>query len=98
MSLDNVAASMVMRARQLERALHDPGPWTIHAGMYMGNARKVTGEDHVTFIAVLPLMGDGPVPAELHCGEDTVAFKLLDPVGGLAEVRWTFEAVEAVIA
>lgn len=97
MSLDHVAARMVMRARQIERALHDPGPWTILAGPYLGEARKVVGDDHVTFIAVLPLMGSGPVPAELHCGKDVVAVKLLDPVGGLAQVSWTFEVSEASV-
>lgn len=107
MSLDHVAARMVMRARQIERALHDPGPWTITVGPHPGQwrlpARKVVGEDHVTFIAIVPLGdeecmdGVSAVAAELNCGEDLVAVKLLDPVGGPAQVSWTFEVNEATV-
>ncbi len=98
MSLDHVAARMVMQARQFERALHDPGPWSITVGaVHTVLARKVVGEDHVTFIAVLPLNGDCLL-AELRSGLDLVAVKFLDPVGGYAEVRWTFEVSEAAVA
>ncbi len=101
MSLDHVAARMVMRARQLERALHDPGPWSIsvgpHSDEWMIPARKVVGEDHVTFIAIVPLTGSSPVMAELNCGDEIIAVKLLDPVGGLAQVSWTFEVNEATV-
>lgn len=102
MSLDHVAARMVMRARQLERALHDPGPWSItvgpHSDEWMLRARKVVGEDHVTFIAVVPLRGESPVMAELNSGEDIVAVKILEPVGGYAQVSWTFAVNEASVS
>lgn len=103
MSLDSVAARMVMRARQLERALHDPGPWSVTVGPHPEQwkipARKVVGEDHVTFYAVVPLDGEeSAVMAELMSGDDIVAVKLLEPVGGLAQVEWTFEIAQATVA
>jgi hypothetical protein len=101
MSLDHVAARMVMRARQLERALHDPGPWSITVGpdndQWEIPARKVVGEDHVTFIAVVPLEGERPVFAELLSGDEIVAVKILEPVGGYAQVSWSFVVNEASV-
>lgn len=101
MSLDHVAARMVMRARQLERALHDPGPWSITVGPHEDQweipARKVVGDAHVAFYAVAPLEGDRPIFAELLSKGEVVAVKVLDPVGGPAQIVWTFEVNEASV-
>lgn len=105
MSLDSVVARMVMRAKQIERALHDPGPWTVtvgpHAGQFERPARRVVGEDHVTFYAIADMggsmTGTDLVAAELNCGGDIVACKLLPSLGGLAEIAWTFEIADSVV-
>lgn len=101
MSLDSVAARMVMRARQIERALHDPGPWSISVGSHRHQwkipARKVVGDTHVSFIAVVPLDEGDVVFAELMSGDDIVAVKALSGTGRYAEVTWTFEVVEAAV-
>lgn len=106
MSLDSVVARMVMRAKQIERALHDPGPWTVtvgpHADQFERHARRVVGEDHVTFYAIADLSsamtGTDVVAAELNCGGDTVACKLLPAQDGLVQIAWTFEIADSVVA
>jgi len=106
MSLDSVVARMVMRAKQIERALHDPGPWTVtvgpHPDQFERPARRVVGDDHVTFYAIADLSGamtgTDVVAAELSCGEDIVACKLLPAQEGLAEIAWTFEIADSVVA
>jgi hypothetical protein len=95
MSLEDVVSRMVMRARQFERALHDPGPWTIVVDGASSVARKVVGENHVTFFAIVRCDKDAPV-AELRCNGDVVAVKSLGRVGH-AQIAWGFEIDEAVV-
>lgn len=85
--LDNAVSRQVMRARQIERAVHDPGPWSVRVGNTSCPARRVKGPDHVTFFAIVRI--DAPVTAELRCGEDIVAVRELDAVGH-AEIAWEF--------
>jgi hypothetical protein len=96
MSLDSVVARMVMRARLFERALHDPGPWTVHVDGVESRARKVVGDNHVTFFAIVRT-DDASAVAELRCKEQTMAVKQLGPVGH-AQIAWSFEIEEAVVA
>lgn len=97
MSLDNLAARIVMRARQFERALHDPGPWTIHVDGFESRARKVIGYDHVTFYAVVRTDPKTTKMAELRCQGQVVAVKVLERVGH-AQIAWSFDIAEAVVA
>lgn len=108
MSLDQKAAQIVLRARQIERAVHDPGPWSISVGWALGEhdipARRVVGEDHVTFYSVIPLYeqqnldGLGYVLAELYCGSDLVALKPLEPIDDFAEIAWEFLVIDESVA
>jgi len=92
-----MTAQIVMRARQIERALHDPGPWTIRVGDVDHPARKVVGDDHVTFYSVLEI--PRMVPSYLRCadiqeielcsGGETVAVKLMEPLP-LSQLSWEF--------
>lgn len=90
MGLDTLTSRVVMRARQIERALHDPGPWTIRCGGRIHDARKVVGENHVTFYSVMDLAH--PI-VELYSGEDPVACKLMEPVG-LSQIAWEFLVID----
>lgn len=104
MGLDAKVATAVFRAHQIERALHDQGPWSITVGPLTDGweipARKVIGEDHVTFYAVVSLRkdqvlpGHGYIHAELHCGDRIVAIKNLPPVDGIAEISWGFQVID----
>lgn len=95
MSLDDAVARIVMRARQFERALHDPGPWTVHVDGIDFKARKVVGDSHVSFYAVVRCSKD-LLTAELRCDGVTVAVKLLEDVGH-AQITWTFEVADAQV-
>lgn len=100
MSLDASVAQIVMRARQIERAVHDPGPWSVTVGGRLGEhhlpLRKVVGEDHVTFYGLVPLWEEqvasstGFILAELRCGDDLVALRPLEPINDYAEIAWQF--------
>lgn len=52
--LDLAVARAKFRVAQLERALHDPGPWEIGYGPLVAPAVKFTFEDRVTFRAHFP--------------------------------------------
>lgn len=95
MTLDMMTAQIVMRARQIERALHDPGPWMIRNYGHYYPARKVIGEDHVTFYAVVDMRhpvlelwtwSGGYSIKDGSC----VAFKILEGQDGLQQVSWEF--------
>lgn len=93
-SLDTLVAQMVMRARQVERALHDPGPWKVRIGDVDFPARKVVGPDHITFFSLVGM--NGPATAELVCGNDVVAVRPTIDFCGVAQVSWEF-AIEAPV-
>jgi hypothetical protein len=94
-SVDVLAAQMVMRARQVERALHDPGPWMVRADGQDYPTRKVIGEDHVTFFSLVDLPWPGV--AELVCNDDTISVCHLDDSGWI-QVAWEFLVEEPVSA
>lgn len=92
MSLDQIAAQAVMRARQIERAVHDRGPWSVRVGRASYPARRVAGPDHVTFYAIV--RADRRELMELCCGSDVVAVREVEPVGH-AQVAWEFATAMA---
>lgn len=92
MSLDQIAAQAVMRARQIERAVHDRGPWSVRVGRASYTARRVVGPDHVTFYAIV--QADQRELMELCCGDDVVAVREVEPVGQ-AQVAWEFATAMA---
>lgn len=95
-SVDVLAAQMVMRARQVERALHDPGPWKVRVAEQTYSARKVVGENHVTFFALA--LVEGSRVAELLCDGDVVSARQLSNEPGWSHVAWEFVVEEPVIA
>lgn len=92
--LDFLAARMLMRARQVERALHDPGPWKVRADGTDYPARRVLGEDHITFYALIPSVRSAMI--ELVCGDDVVAVNETEPMDETFEVMWQFHVEEPV--
>lgn len=95
-SLDTLASRMVMRARQVERALHDPGPWKVRTDNSEYTARKVIGDDHVTFFALIAASRTGV--AELTCAGDVIATNVMDPMDEVFQVEWCFAVEDPVIA
>lgn len=92
--LDFLAARMMTRARQVERALHDPGPWKVRADGTDYPARRVLGEDHITFYALIPSLVADVI--ELVCGEDTLAVNDAEPTSDAFEIMWQFHVEEPV--
>lgn len=52
--LDSTVAKVVFTARLLERAVHDPGPWTLSWGPHEVPAQRVLIEDGAIFIGEFP--------------------------------------------
>jgi hypothetical protein len=94
--LDFLASRMLMRARQVERALHDPGPWKVRADGIDYPARRVLGEDHITFYALIPSVRSAMI--ELVSGDDVVAVTDAEPMDETFEVMWQFHVEEPVAA
>lgn len=102
MSLDLAVSQLVLRARQIERALHDSAPWTMgYAGMVAPATRTVT-EDGVLFTAVFPSVCHLQRPSGilwLRCGSELVGSKLIeDPGDGEFEAEWAFSLKNEAIA
>lgn len=95
-SLDILASRMLMRARQVERALHDPGPWTVRVDETEYPARRVLGEDHITFYALIPNSRSGI--AELTCAGDAVAVSSMGPFDEDFQIEWSFLVEDPVAA
>jgi hypothetical protein len=98
--LADVVSQAVFRARQIERAVNDPGPWTITFGTQIAPVVRWVGEDRVIFRAHFPnacwLAVSAPV-LTLHCREKMVAVKSIDvPNDGEFIVEWDFAVSEPV--
>ena len=72
MALDLAISRAITMAHVLERALHDPGFWTMDLCGFHVQAGKVTEDDRVIFIAEFPKMEPGVFPLSLYCDEDLV--------------------------
>ncbi len=92
MALDFMAAKAVARAKMLERAVHDPGPWQIEVqGMRMP-ATKVRTPSRVLFLAYFPDICwiDPPEVAWLYCGGQLMGSQdIVAPAEGAHTVQWS---------
>lgn len=52
--LDFAVAQALFKARQVERALHDSGPWTMQWGGHTVPACRLIGKSEITFLAHFP--------------------------------------------
>lgn len=102
MTLDLVVAQTIFKARQIERAVNDPGPWTIIYGTKSAPAVRWIGEDRVIFRAHFPDACWIKVPdcaLILRCRKDTVGVRSIDtPADGEFIVEWCFALPESVSA
>ena len=91
-TLDFAVAQAVHRARLIERALHDRGPWEIAYGPCSVGALKAVLDDRVVFLARLPEMCwlTEPDPyLSLLCRGEVVTVRPIDhPGDGTVDVRW----------
>lgn len=100
MTLDFVAARAVARARLLERAVHDPGPWTVQIAGVSAPAVKVLTAKRVIFLAYfdgLDWVGPAPDVAWLACEGVTLTSMDIDIALGRAfNVEWEIAVAETV--
>lgn len=93
--LDFAVAQATFRARQIERALHDPGPWEMEYGGIKAPAVRLTFDNRVTFLAHFPahcwLAPPEPAVLSLLCRGEVVNTRALDdhPGDGEWEAEWT---------
>lgn len=99
--MDLQAAQAVVRARLLERATHDPGPWTVRMGAITVDAVRVRTPASVRFLLYFRDLPDDTV-AWLCCrGEEVSSWDLTGklPESGAFTLQWKLsiprESVEA---
>jgi hypothetical protein len=96
--LDFRVAQALHKARQIERALHDPGPWTITYGNHIMPAVRFILDDRVTFWAHFPdacWIKSADRVLTLQCRDEEVGVKPLwsdDEIipDGESNIEWTF--------
>ena len=92
MLLDFVAAQAVARAKMLERAVHDHGPWEIEVHGLRVAATRVRTPSRVIFLGWFPDLCwiDPPDLAFLYCrGELVGSQRIIAPGEGAHTVEWT---------
>lgn len=91
--LDSTVAKVVFTARLLERAVHDPGPWTMSWGPHTVPAKRVLTDDGAIFVAEYPdvcYIQRFEAPLVLACNGETVGVREMDWPGDCAfTVDWT---------
>lgn len=101
-ALDFQVARAAFLARQMERALHDPGPWTISWGPFEMPACRMIGEDRIVFLAHFPAhcyLVAPETPATLLCrGEFVGADDIEFPGDGEFELQWVLSLEQRVDA
>lgn len=97
MALDFMAARAVARAKLLERAVHDPGPWEIRVGDETSQAVKVRTASRLIFLAHFSSLDKLEDVAWLSCrGELLNSLDIQAPAGGPFSIEWEFEMDERV--
>lgn len=97
MSLDLAVARAVMAARQIERAAHDRGPWSIRVEGIEVPAVRWVGEDRVIFRAHLPEVCflDDVHLVDLLCSGEVVGTRSVDFSSGDLCITWTYALPQA---
>jgi hypothetical protein len=100
MALDLAVARAIFQTRQIERAVNDPGPWTIAHGDQVSPAVRWVGEDRVIFRAHLSevcwITPPDPI-LTLLCRGEVVGIRPIDlPDEDEYVVEWSFALPERV--
>lgn len=98
--LDRAISSAQFRLSLLEKALHDPGPWSITVADRRCEARRVFYRDGVSLLATVPGLAPGADLASLWCGDDLVGVRAIEIPADvdLIEVDWTLQIDTAALA
>jgi hypothetical protein len=90
-SLDVLASRAIAKARLLERAVHDPGPWWVQVGdcRYVASRLLLADQGVVSFVSWIQVLDEDQVLA-LTCGDEAVSWR---PVPGVGEFTVTWDVV-----
>lgn len=101
MALDLAISRAITMVHVLERALHDPGFWTMELCGIHVPAGKVTADDRVVFIGEFSQMEPGLFPLSLYCDDDLVLIRnvaLHDHEEESFVAEWTLALPQGVAA
>jgi hypothetical protein len=105
MALDLAVSRAITMVHILERALHDPGPWSLRINGSFAPAERRVERDRVVFSAEFPALerADGAIMAlALYCGPHLVALRKvqLGPDANMEPfvTEWTLTLPQAVAA
>lgn len=103
MSLELAVSQTLMRARALERALYDAGPWHIAIQSPMRSvmlrATRTITDNAVIFSVPLELRGHGDYTATLLCQQEPLLVRpLTGPGEEIIAVDWELRLSDAVSA
>ena len=95
-ALDALAARAVYTAVLFERAVHDPGPWTVTWGPHTAEAEREITDEGVVFTATFPetCYLQPPEPnAVLRCDGHVMAIRPIQFPGDVAfAITWAIRA------
>ena len=101
MALDFAVAKAVFRARQIERALHDAGPWIMSWGPHLVPASRLVSEDRIVFLAHFPehcFLVEPDSTLRLLCrGDELGTRQITFPGDGAFQVEWTLQPDELAL-
>lgn len=92
-SMEEHVSQAIHAARTLEKALHDPGPWSMVYGEVIAPAVRMIAPDRIIFRAHFPdacvlNRPDEPV-MYLRCGEEILSARLIEePCDGEFITEW----------
>ena len=75
MALDQQISQVVYRAKLIERAYYERGPWYLQFDLSICPADRKITEDSIIFLATAPHDFD---QVSLYCGDDLVAIRSID--------------------
>lgn len=94
-SLDSTVAQVVFAAKRLEKAVHDPGPWTLTWGGRTVPARRFQTDTGVIFCGQFGEhchLVEPPPEVILECAGETIGVRRIEfPGDGAFDVQWAIE-------
>jgi len=94
MPMELAVARAIMQARQVERALHDHGPWSIKVADVAYPAVRWILDDRIIFRVHLPdvcwLDEDAEQQVELLCAGEVAGTRTVELVDGECALDWMF--------
>lgn len=99
--LDFAVAQALFKARQVERALHDAGPWTMQWGGRSVPACRLIGKSEITFLAHFPehcfLVEPDPTVLLLCDGEEVGSRPIDFPGDQGFQIEWRLAVEQPIL-